>query len=99
MNTILLIALMALTTYLVRMIPFTMFRKKVTSPFLKSLLYYMPDAILSAMTFPSILYTTGDKASAIAGLLIGLLLGMMERSLVEISLATSITALIVWYFF
>ncbi|MBO5196100.1 MAG: AzlD domain-containing protein, partial [Clostridia bacterium] len=36
------IAVMAGVTYLVRMLPFVIFRKKITSPFIKSVLYYMP---------------------------------------------------------
>ena len=97
MNKIYLIIIMAVTTYLVRMIPFTAFRKKITNPFFKSLIYYLPYAILSAMTFPFIIYAAECIPAAVAGLLIGTLLGILERSLVEISLATSAIAFIVWF--
>lgn len=97
MKNFALIAIMALTTYLVRMIPFVTLRQKVTNPFIKSLLFYMPYAILSAMTFPAIIYSTGDIISALTGTIVGLLLGFFERSLIEISLATSITALMAWF--
>ena len=50
MSIVLYIGVMALVTYLVRVIPFTVFRKKIKSRFLKSFLYYIPYAILSAMT-------------------------------------------------
>ena len=99
MNRFYLIVIMAVTTYLVRMIPFTVFRKKITNPFFKSLVYYLPYAILSAMTFPFIVYSTDHIPSAAAGLLIGIVLGLMERSLVEISLATSAMAFIEWLLF
>ncbi len=93
-----LIAIMAISTYLVRMIPFVVFRSKVENPFLKSLLYYLPYAILSAMTFPAILYATGDITASAAGLAAGIILGLFDRSLVEIALATSFVSLIIWFF-
>ena len=96
MKTIGLIAVMALTTYLVRMIPFVSFRRKVQNPFLKSVLYYMPYAILAAMTFPGILYATGDIPSAAVGLIVGLILSLRGYSLIVIALATSISALAIW---
>ena len=46
---------MALTTYLIRVIPLTVFRKPIRSRFLKSFLHYVPYACLTAMTFPAIL--------------------------------------------
>ena len=98
MRIIGLIAIMALSTYLVRMIPFVLFRNKVENPFLKSLLYYLPYAILSSMTFPAILYATGDFTASAAGLAAGIVLGLFDRSLVEIALATSFVSLIIWFF-
>ncbi len=98
MRTYGLIAIMAISTYLVRMIPFVVFRNKVENPFLKSLLYYLPYAILSAMTFPAILYATGDLTSAVAGLAAGIILGLLDRSLVEIALATSMVSFLFWFF-
>ncbi|MBQ1211545.1 MAG: AzlD domain-containing protein [Clostridia bacterium] len=50
------IAVMALTTYLIRMIPLTVFRKKIESPFIRSFLHYVPYACLAAMTVPAIFY-------------------------------------------
>ena len=45
---------MAGVTYLIRMLPFTLFRRQIRSRFLRSLLYYLPYAVLSAMTIPAI---------------------------------------------
>lgn len=61
------IAVMALVTYLVRMLPMVIFRKKITNLRVKSFLYYVPYAVLSAMTFPAIFSSTGTYVSAIAG--------------------------------
>ena len=44
------ILVMALVTYLIRAVPFVLFRKQIKSRFIKSLLYYLPYAVLTAMT-------------------------------------------------
>ena len=58
------ILIMAVVTYLPRMLPLTIFRKKIQNQFLKSFLAYVPYAVLAAMTFPEILssshFSTGD---------------------------------------
>ena len=48
------IAVMAGVTYLVRMLPMVIFRKKIKSRFIRSFLYYIPYAVLAAMTFPAV---------------------------------------------
>ena len=53
-HTLLLMAVMALTTYLIRMLPFVVFRRKITSRFARSFLSYAPYAVLTAMTIPSV---------------------------------------------
>ena len=95
-NLAVLTVVMALTTYLVRMIPFVLFRKQIKSVFLRSLIYYMPYAILSAMTIPGIFYATGDIRSAVAGFVVAVILALRERSLLVISLSASGAALAVW---
>ena len=64
----LLLLVMAGVTYLMRVLPFTLLRRPVRSPFLRSLLAYIPYGVLSAMAFPSILYSTGSFPSAVAKL-------------------------------
>ena len=49
---------MAAVTYLIRMLPFVVFRKPIKNRFVRSFLYYVPYAVLGAMTFPAILYST-----------------------------------------
>ena len=64
------IAVMALTTYLVRMLPLTLFQKEIKNRFLRSFLAYVPCACLTAMTFPAILSETGSVWSAWGALLV-----------------------------
>lgn len=86
---------MAVTTYLIRMIPFSAFRKTVKSTFLKSFLYYMPYAVLGAMTFPGIFYSTGSIPSALAGTAVGLGLAFWKKPLLVVALGASAAALLV----
>lgn len=61
------IGVMALVTYLIRVIPLTVFRKKIENRYIRSFLYYVPYTCLTAMTFPAILYATASVISALAG--------------------------------
>ena len=85
---------MALTTYLVRMIPFTLFRKKLERPSVKAFFDYIPYTVLSAMTFPAILYSTGSFVTAVAGTLVALLLGFFERSLITVAVGACLASLV-----
>lgn len=88
------IAVMAGVTYFIRMLPLAAFRKKIRSRFVKSFLYYVPYAVLGAMTFPSIIYSTGSMATACAGLIVALALAWHEKSLLTVALCASAAALI-----
>lgn len=86
------IAVMAGVTYLIRVIPFTFFRKQITSKFLNSLLYYIPYAVLSAMTFPAIFYSTGNTITASIGTAIALVLAYFDLPLIVVALSASLAA-------
>lgn len=89
------IALMAAVTYLIRMLPLTVFRKKIDNRFIKSFLHYVPFACLMAMTFPAVLYATNNIYSAVAGMAVAILLALMDKGLVTVSVAACITVFIV----
>ena len=61
--------IMAGVTYLIRALPLVIFKGKITNRFVQSFLYYVPYAVLGAMTFPSILFSTENLAASIAGLI------------------------------
>ncbi len=86
------IAVMAGVTYLIRVIPFAVFRKKIRSQFLQSFLYYVPYAVLSAMTFPAIFYSTGNTTTALAGTAVALALAYFDLPLIVVALAASAAA-------
>lgn len=94
MSIYLYIAAMALTTYLVRLLPMTLFRRPIRSRFLKSFLHYVPYACLSAMTFPSILSSTGNLVSGIAALATAIFLAYRGKSLIVVALSSSAAVLV-----
>lgn len=81
------IAVMAVVTYLIRAVPFVVFRKKIQHRFIRSFLYYIPYAVLSAMTLPAILYSTGNIISACVGLAVALVLSFLERGLLTVAIS------------
>ena len=80
---------MAVTTYLIRALPLTLFRKPIKSRFIKSFLHYVPYACLTAMTFPSILYDTRSMVSGAAALIVAVILAFRGKSLLTVSLASA----------
>ena len=72
---------MAGVTYLVRVVPFILINRKIENRFINSFLYYIPYTVLAAMTFPAILYATGNIVSAVAGLLVAIVISFRGRSL------------------
>ncbi len=95
MNIYLYIAAMALTTYLVRMLPLTVFRKSIRSRFVRSFLHYVPYACLAAMTFPAILQDTASMLSGAAALAVAIVLAYLNQSLIVVALASSAAVFLV----
>ena len=87
--------IMAGVTYLIRALPLVIFRKKIRNRFIISFLYYMPYAVLGCMTFPAILYSTGDLISGIAGTVTGAAFAIMNKSLLFVAVAACAAVLIV----
>ena len=94
MTMVLYIAVMAGVTYLIRMIPFTLFKKKIKSRFIQSVLYYIPYAVLSAMTFPSIFYSTGNSITAVIGTVVAIVLAYFRLPLTVVALSACGAALV-----
>jgi len=88
---------MALTTYLVRMLPLVLMKKKIESNFINSFLYYLPYAVLTSMTIPGIFYSTSMVLSAAVGLLVAGVLAMFNRGLLVVALGASAAVFITEY--
>lgn len=89
------IFVMAGITYLVRMLPFALVRKKINNVYVKSFLHYVPYAVLGAMTFPSVFYSTGNVFSAIVGVSVALIFAFLNKSLLTVALVSSLSAYLV----
>ncbi|MCF0245475.1 MAG: AzlD domain-containing protein [Ileibacterium sp.] len=79
------IACMALVTYLVRVLPILIFQKPIRNPFVKSFLYYVPYAVLSAMTFPAIFSADVPLAASAAGTAAAVLAAWKGKSLLFVA--------------
>ena len=89
------ILIMALTTYLIRVLPLTIFRRPIRSRFLKSFLHYVPYCCLAAMTFPAILSSTQSVLSGALALVVAVVLAYRGKSLIVVALSSSAAVLIV----
>lgn len=80
-NTYIYILIMALVTYLIRMLPLALIRKKITNKFFRSFLYYVPFVTLAVMTFPAILTATESVWSAAAAFAVAMIVAYCGGSL------------------
>lgn len=79
------VIVMAVVTYIPRVLPIAIFKNKLKSRFLISFLYYVPFAVLGAMIFPSILYSTNNMYSAVVGMIVALVLAYFEKGLMTVA--------------
>ena len=94
-NIYIYILVMAVVTYLIRMLPLAIWKKEITSPFVKSFLYYVPYACLAAMTFPAILNGTASIISGAFGFAVALILAYREKSLLTVALFACLAVFVV----
>ena len=85
---------MAAVTYLIRLLPLTIFRREIKSRFVRSFLYYMPYVTLSVMTFPAILSATGSVISSAIGFAAALVIAWVDGNLFKVSLGACGAALL-----
>lgn len=90
-STYIYIAIMFLVTYLIRVLPLTLVRKKIKSVYIRSFLYYVPYVTLTVMTFPAIIEATGSQWSGLAALIVGIALAWKGASLLNVAIACCVT--------
>ncbi len=83
---------MALVTYLVRMIPFTLMRSKIKSVYIRSFLFYVPYAVLGTMTFPYIFWSTGNVLTSAVGTAVAFVLAYKRCSLLVVAICACLAA-------
>lgn len=87
--------IVSLSTYLIRAVPFSLIKKKISNIFVKSFLSYIPYTVLAAMTFPAALYVTGTIISAAVGLFVALIFAIKNKSLMLVAIIACVSALLV----
>ena len=87
MKALISVLVMAIVTYIPRVFPLVIFRRPINNVYIKSFLFYVPYAVLAALTFPSIFWSTGSVASAVIGTAVAMLLAYFEKSLVVVAVA------------
>ncbi len=86
------LAVMAGVTYAIRTVPLVLFKHQVKSRFFRSFLAYVPYAVLGAMTFPAIFYSTGHLRSAVGGTAVALVLAFCQRGLLTVAVGACTVA-------
>lgn len=95
LEMILMVFLMAFITYLLRVIPLVFIRKKIKSKFFYSFTYYIPYAVLSAMTFPYILFATNNIVAGIVGTVVAIISSIKIKSLIIVASISSLSVFII----
>ena len=98
-NKYLYIILMAVVTYLIRVLPLTVFRKPIKNIFVKSFLYYVPYVTLAVMTFPAIINATESPYSGLVAFIAGLAAAWIGASLFQVSVLCCVIVFIIEFFF
>ena len=84
-NNYIYIAVMALVSYAIRVLPLTLIRKPIRNPFIQSFLYYVPYVTLAVMTFPAIVHATQDPLAGAAALVVGIVAAWLGAGLFPVS--------------
>ena len=87
------IAVMAGVTFLIRVLPLTVIRKKIKNRFFNSFLYYVPYVTLAVMTFPDMILTPPSLTTGIAALTAGIIAAWMRLGLLPVA---AICCLVTW---
>jgi len=98
MKTYLYLFVMALTTYLIRILPLTLIRKPIRNQFLRSFLYYVPYVTLAVMTFPAIMTVTQSPIAGAAAMAVGIVSAWCGLGLFPVSLLCCATVFVLEFF-
>lgn len=92
------LAILSGSTYLIRAIPFAVITKKIENKRVQSFLYYIPYAVLTAMTLPAVLYSTNSVISAAIGLIVAIIFAYKNKSLTTVAVAACLAVFVAEFF-
>ncbi len=81
-------------TYLIRVLPFVAFRKKIENKHIRSFLAYIPYTVLGAMTVPAVFYATGSFGTALAGVAAAFVAAYRGKGLFTVAVCASAAAFV-----
>lgn len=81
-------------TYLIRVLPLLLIKKKIENRFICSFLAYVPYTVLGAMTFPAIFHIAQNPLCGIIGAAVGVLLAFFKRGLCTVAAGTAVATYI-----
>jgi len=81
-------------TYLIRMLPLVLIKKKITNRIVLSFLHYIPYTVLAVMTVPAIFSSTSYVISAAFGFLVAIFLSLGKKSLLTVAAFSSLTVFV-----
>lgn len=91
------LAIMALTTYAIRVTPMAIFHRKLENRWFKDFMFYIPFCVLAAMTFPDVIYSTKSLTSGIVATVVALIMSWRKRDLLTVAIGAVAAAVLVEY--
>ena len=91
------LAVMALTTYAIRVTPMAVFHRKLENRWFKDFMFYIPFCVLAAMTFPDVIYSTKSLTSGIVATVVALIMSWRKRDLLTVAIGAVLAAVLVEY--
>lgn len=82
-------------SYLMRMIPLVFCKGKIKNKFLNSFLYYIPFAVMTSIIIPEVFSSTSSLASAISGVVVAVILGLLGQNMLVIALASTAVVFVI----
>ena len=99
MYNVIVVIIMALVSYIPRVVPLVFIKKEITNKFLRSFLYYIPYAVLSCLTFPAIFFFSSNIYLSIIGTSVALLLSLLNQKMYVVVIISVIVVFGCSYFF
>ena len=93
-NVYIYILLMAVTVFLIRVLPLTLIRKPIRNRFIRSFLYYVPYVTLSVMTFPAIVDATENPVAGLISLVVGIIGAYKDLGLFKVTVLCCLSVLL-----
>lgn len=91
------LAVMALTTYAIRVTPMAVFHRKLENRWFKDFMFYIPFCVLAAMTFPDVIYSTKSLTSGIVATVVALIMSWRKRDLLTVAIGAVAAAVLIEY--